>query len=246
MIPSIYKKYQGSWDFAQERSFTPLMLLIRKTIDDPTLIKNIATFKSADVNKRNGFGYSALDIACLNTGIWSSINSIPELLKICDINNQDDNGMTTLHKVAINCHFNDKLDVIKILLKDIKVNINIKDVYGNTFLKYLYIDNNNSHYNLCNCCSCKVCEPSVDNCVEPGYICKIEKHNSKFCSKSGYSTNMDSMKYVFKNYSPNYDDGDDWKILIRYNKIFNGDHIANMLLKDNILLYLRYSNMATK
>lgn len=131
------------------KGFTKLMYLIITEKNNPNGHKNIVSYLSdkknvKSINQKNKKGYTALNIAVRNCGIWCSYKTVRFLLeKGAKTNIKNNEGITPLIFASFNARFCEGFNVINLLLK-YGADINARDNNGYTALMNASLNSNSS------------------------------------------------------------------------------------------------------
>ncbi|AVL95155.1 ankyrin repeat protein [Moumouvirus australiensis] len=129
--------------YTSSSHFTKLMYLIITERNYPDGHQKIINYLEnnknlREINHKNEEGWTALMIACRNSNIWSSIETVKLLLKFgADVNLQEkEDGWTALMLASTHSNDDSNIETVKLLL-DYSSDPNIKDNNGYTILEYV-------------------------------------------------------------------------------------------------------------
>ena len=126
--PDKKKVYKCS-EFSEAKKFNMLMKIVLMTKKNPNLIDQIKKKKS-QINSENSEGWTPLMLACRNSYICSSEETVKELIKYgADVNKKDKQGLTALMKACSYCGTDSRETIVKILLEN-GADVHIKDNRG--------------------------------------------------------------------------------------------------------------------
>uniref|UniRef100_A0A6G6ADR8 Ankyrin repeat-containing protein n=1 Tax=Borely moumouvirus TaxID=2712067 RepID=A0A6G6ADR8_9VIRU len=134
--------YETSFPCSQytiSKYFTKLMYLIITERNHPNGHQRIINYLKDNknrqkINQKNEKGWTALMIACRNSNIWSSIETVKLLLKFgADVNLQNNDGWTALMLASRNSNKSSNIGTVKLLL-EANSNINLQNNDGLTAL----------------------------------------------------------------------------------------------------------------